>query len=179
MIRIQGPTLAHVSYVAANLRLTDQYEFEATLRTGLVPETLVNLVADSIPLSYVALDDGQPVFVYGVLVRPLQPHYGVAWGFGTDRARRAIPAVGRHIQTGLIPTLLAAGLTRVEVRVVQDAKSSARWLTKYMGAQFEANLADLGTNGETFMQYAWTRTGHNKTNNVLPATTAAAGGHVR
>jgi hypothetical protein len=179
MITIQGPQLSHVTYVAANLRLTDQYEFEATLKNAPLQPSLVELVANSIPYAYVALEDGQPIFMYGVLTRSIQPHYGLAWGFGTDRAKRAIPAVGRHIKETLVPLLLRAGLTRVEVRVVQDAKSSARWLTKYMGAQFETNLVDQGTGGETFRQYAWTRTMHNRTQNVLSFPASAGSGHVQ
>lgn len=114
------------------------------------------MVSVSGQLAWAALINSEPVLIFGVFVG--QPaHLGTAWGFGTDKAWRAIPEVSRFIRLGVIPELIDHGMRRVEVRVLASNRSSVAWLSKHMGARFETELADYGANGETFLQLAWTR----------------------
>lgn len=154
-----------VAHITSNLRESDAREFAALFTCSPV-DVFAQLSGFSVRL------DGEPIFMFGVARSSAQPHLGVAWGVGTDKAWRAIPVAGRFVREVLIPDLMANGLTRVEVRALATNTAAIVWLVKHMGARFEANLPGLGINGETFAQLSWTREGISK--HVFATTTEGA-----
>jgi hypothetical protein len=150
------PTM--VSLVTSELRSADLIEIEAFFGSlDQIDQKLTKIVLASGPTAWAALVNSEPALIFGVFVCPDTPHLGVAWGFGTDQAWRTIPQVSRFIRRLVVPAFLAAGVRRVEVRVLADNKSSVSWLRKSMGATLEAELADHGVAGQTFLQFAWTK----------------------
>lgn len=86
-------------------------------------------------------------------------------GFATAEAillaTDTFPAIAhpfaRFVRRRIIPTLLALGMPRrVEARCA-DAPDTIRFL-KLMGARVECRCPDMGRDGETYVQVAWTRT---------------------
>jgi hypothetical protein len=155
-VEISPVTLSGVTYVSANLRASDVAEFNAIFPLNAdAPSLMLATAAKSEPAAYQATIDGQPALVFGVMSDWIMPHYGVAWGWGTDAAWRCIPETGRFIKETVIPQLLEAGIRRVEVRVIASSASSQHWLAHHMGAKFEAEF-QFGFSGDLFRQYSWT-----------------------
>ena len=157
-VTIFGQSVARVTYIAANLRDRDVVEIRSV--RGHVTDIAVGMTDIAVasgPYGFVACLDNQPVLAFGVLVDANVPHLGAAWGYGTDKAWRSIPTVGRFIREHMVPALLKNEVRRVEVRVLADNKSNVSWLADHMGAKLEATLSDYGRNGETFHQFSWTQ----------------------
>ncbi len=133
--------------VLLNMRPIDQHEFEAV---GCDPwehgRTLLR-VAHEI---YIADVDREPAFVFGTL--RTFPHVRMIFGFGTKRAKRAIPAVTWFAQTYLRPKYRDEGVTRCEVRIPASCKQSRKWLETAFDAQVEASLPGYSVTGEKMLQ---------------------------
>lgn len=156
-VEIKPASNSATTYIAANLREPDVTEFRATF--GQLDYSAVMLAATdrSWPFAYTAWVAEQPVFLFGVLSTPEHPHIGVAWGMGTNKAKRAIPGVTRFITQQMIPMLRDRGIRRVEVRAIKSNDFATRWIAEALGAEFEGELPEFGFQGETFLQFAWTK----------------------
>ena len=79
--------------------------------------------------------------------------------FGTDDFPRIGNRLVRYVRQIMIPELLAAGMRRVEARVM-ETHGKARAFLKACGAVEETSpphLPDMGGNGETYVLCAWRR----------------------
>lgn len=157
-VTIEAVSPASATYIGANLRDGDLSEMRAVFGPNVPVQEMAYTIADrSAPWSYTAKLDGQPVMLFGVMVDPLLPHLGAAWGFGTRHTRRVIPTVTRFIKSELIPALMAHGLNRVEVRAEAKHIEAIDWIHFDLGARHEAQLVCCGASGEDFQQLSWTR----------------------
>lgn len=79
--------------------------------------------------------------------------------FGTDEFPRIGKRLVRYARQTLIPEMLAAGMRRVEARVM-ESHHKARAFLKACGAVEETHpphLLNMGSNGETYVLCAWRR----------------------
>lgn len=153
MVAIKPATLRDVTFVAANMRDQDWREVYASapcddrLQAGYLCYALSRW-------SYTAWLKDEPVCAFGFAMTHL-PWLGTAWAFGTDRMKRAIPAVSRHGKA-MRQEFIDAGLRRIEVRSLAGHDLAHGWLSA-LDAKREAELPHYGRDGETFILYAWTR----------------------
>lgn len=110
----------------------------------------------SIPgLSWVVVYEGQPAAAYGFsYAAPFDPEHWQAWAFGTDRFRRCVPTITRHLLS--IRPLLEKRCRRCQVVTHTEHDLSHQWL-EALGAEREGLLRSYGRNGEDFYVYAWVR----------------------
>lgn len=100
--------------------------------------------------------DGQPRAAFGIsALSDRQPHMRTAWAWGTDRFRRCVPEITRHMRTWPA-RLYADGVTRVEVRSLKDHDLAHIWLSG-LGARRECEMPGYGVNGETFELWSFAR----------------------
>ncbi len=155
-VAIAPATLRDVAFVTANLRPQDRTEIFASADIVSQVEAAVIAVEMSRDFCWTAKITGQPVAAFGVAeTSPLTPHIRTAWAFGTDRFRRAVPAISRFATTHWPARLKSDGVRRLEVRALADHDIVHRWLAS-LGAAFEGTLHCYGTAGEAFRLYAWT-----------------------
>lgn len=145
---LRGEALAYS--VLTNMRPIDRHEFEAVGCDPWVHGQALLTSPNSI--SYVALYNDQPAFIFGTLA-PF-PHMRMIFGFGTRKAKRVIPAVTWFGQTYLAPVLRSKGVTRCEVRIPAKCEQSRKWLTAAFGAEVECELPGYSITGETMLQLA-------------------------
>lgn len=74
--------------------------------------------------------------------------------FGTDDFPRLAGRLARWVRTSLRPEMLALGVRRIECRALAE-HLGARAFIRACGAIEEAELPDLGKNGETYVLCAW------------------------
>ena len=158
-VTIAPATLRDVAYVTANLRPQDRAEIRASADLASSVEAAVIAVETSRRFCWTVKIAGQPVAAFGVAeTSPLTPHIRTAWAFGTNRFRRAVPAISRFASTYWPARLNSEGVRRLEVRALAEHDIAHRWLIG-LSAAFEGTLNNYGTAGETFRLFAWTNTG--------------------
>lgn len=154
-VAIVPATLRDACYVAANMRAADRAEIGAVVSMDEPAAVAAALVASSGDLAWTAHLEGQPVAAFGASI--MLPHVASGWAFGTDRLRRAVPAITRHGLEQLKPTLVARGFVRFEIRTAADHDLSHRWI-EAMGGRLETpEPYAYGRNGELFVTYGWSR----------------------
>ncbi|MEJ8474604.1 hypothetical protein [Roseibium algae] len=157
MARIVELCIRDASYVAANMRAADFEEISCLWQEFDARALGIFAVEHSVPGFAWAIRDneGQPVAAYGMsYAAPFDPEHWQAWAFGTDRFRRVVPLMTRHLQS--IRDLIEANCRRLQVLTHLDHDLSHRWLSK-CGAKREGVLHGYGRNGEAFAVYAWLR----------------------
>jgi hypothetical protein len=152
---IRPANVRDACFVAASMRTQDWDEIAATGLAKSKTHAAVWFVEASPVHAYIAYIQDEPVAVFGVC-QIVEPHYWSGWAFGTDRIKRAIPAITKFCLGTIKPDLLARGVRRVEVRSAVHHDISHRWLMK-MGAQFEGIALDVGRNGEAYATYSWAK----------------------
>jgi hypothetical protein len=155
-VEFKPVTPAAITYIAANMRQSDRDELNAMLPLASEMEAAW-FSLHSPGVSYVCWVDDNPVFAFGVAIDFKSPHRGGAWGFGTDDTPKAIRQITKFIRRKFIPELIEAGVKRVEVRVLDQHTSSLQWISTALKARYETPLYQAGFDGETFIQYSWTR----------------------
>jgi hypothetical protein len=136
------------------MREWDRREFRATAGNRSMSDAALLCHYASQGFAWVALLDGEPVAAIGVVRSPLMPHLGSAWAFGTQKFKRALPALSRAARA--FPGLLIAdGVRRVEARCLKDHDLAGHWMAS-LGATKECDLECYGAEGETFELWAWT-----------------------
>ncbi len=160
-VTIAPATLRDVAYVTANLRPRDRAEILASVDLASSVEAAVIAVETSRRFCWTVKIAGQPVAAFGVAeTSPLTPHIRTAWAFGTNRFRRAVPAISRFASTHWPARLKSEGVRRLEARALADHDIAHSWLIS-LDAAFEGTLNNYGTAGETFRLFAWIITGDN------------------
>jgi len=154
-VEIRDGTLRDICFVAANLREQDRREIFATalLESGSQAGAMSFLTSPG--FCWTAWIDGQPVAAFGVSQGGMfQPHMRFAWAYGTERFKRAAPAITRFCIQEWPRRLIAEGVTRVEIRSIADHDLAHKWLAS-IRARKEATMPNYGVGGETFELWAW------------------------
>ncbi len=151
-VEIKPACLRDASYVIANMRSLDAREVlcqvpEDTPRHELAYGLIMGSDA------YVAYVDGRPAMVYGT--SPINMVCGSLWALGTDRCKRAIPAITRHVLYELAPALHEAGFSSLEARSIVEHREAHRWMTS-TGAVVHGPDFVYGRGGEMFRLFRWT-----------------------
>lgn len=157
-VEIIPATFRDLSFIAANLREQDERELSCQWKDWH-PANVAYVAHVSTPpdWQWVATLKGQPVAAFGCAqFSATDPDIWQAWGFGTDKMRRAIPAMTRHILGECRPRLLASSVRRLQVLTTTTHDLSHAWLSA-LGASYEGTLRAWGRNGEDFDIYAWVR----------------------
>lgn len=137
------------------MRDWDRREFEATADYRNLTDAALLCHYGSMPWAGVALLNDEPVAAFGALGSPLHPQLKMAWAFGTAKFRRAVPAIGREVESWK-PHLIAEGVHRIEARSLVGHDLAGRWMAG-LGAEREAVLRKYGRNGEDFELWAWVK----------------------
>jgi len=151
-IEIRPGTLRDVSFIAANMRDEDWREIHASgpMDDRAEAGIMCHIASE---FSWTAWIKDDPVCAFG-FARSGLPWVWSAWAFGTDRMKRAVPAVTRFGRETASRLLLEAGARRCEIRSIADHDLAHRWL-QGLGAHLECELPGYGRNGETFVLYSW------------------------
>ncbi|MBL4837746.1 MAG: hypothetical protein JKY34_09225 [Kordiimonadaceae bacterium] len=152
-------TFRDLTYIAANMRAGDVAELSC-LHENWHPQTVAhNAHCQSFEDSqFVALEDGQPVVGFGACpFSGTDPDLWQAWAFGTQRMRRAVPAITRFLRDSFMPDVIEkTTVRRVQCFTLSTHDISHKWLSG-LGANCEGHMKSFGRNGEDFDIYAWTR----------------------
>lgn len=155
-VEIKAGTLRDICFVAANLREQDKREIFATARLDSGTQAGAASYLSSPNWCWTAWLYGQPVAAFGVSIGNYiyQPHLRYAWAYGTNKFKRATPAITRFCIQEWPERLIAEGVTRVEIRSLADHDLAHKWLSA-IKARKEADMPNYGVNGETFELWAW------------------------
>lgn len=152
-VEIRPGNIRDVSFIASHMRSEDWREVHASAPTDDKAEAGIMCHMAS-QFSWTAWIRDEPVCAFG-FARSGLPWVWSAWAFGTERMRRAIPAVTRFGRETASRLLIEAGARRCEIRSIADHDLAHRWL-QGLGAHLECELLEYGRNGETFALYSWT-----------------------
>ncbi len=146
------------SFIAANMRAADFKEISCLWKEWDTRLLGVCAMRTAVPgMVWSIWLDGQPIAAYGFsYAAPFDPDHWQAWAFGTDRFKRAVPLMTRHLLS--IRDLVEARCRRCQVITHVDHDLSHRWL-RSLGADREGLLRSYGRNGEDFEVYSWIREG--------------------
>ncbi|MBX8824746.1 hypothetical protein [Ochrobactrum sp. SFR4] len=155
-VEIRAGKLRDICYVAANLREQDRREIFATAILESGTQAGATSYLSSPNWCWTAWIDGQPVAAFGVSIGNYiyQPHLRYAWAYGTEKFKRATPAITRFCLNEWPERLIAEGVTRVEIRSLADHDLAHKWLSS-IRARKEADMLNYGVNGEAFELWAW------------------------
>lgn len=134
------------------MRKADFAEIDAVIRIDQPAQIAAILLAASTDMAFVAYLDDNPVAVFGV-AWSTGSHLSSGWAYGTPRMTRAVPAMTRFMVGEMVPTLVARGVHRCEVRTAVDHDLSHGWL-EGMGYEREGIARGYGRNGEDYAVYA-------------------------
>ena len=144
-----------LAWIADRARPVDRAEFAATVGPNANPAAWAQAVARSAVAGGIAWHGDRPAAALAVV--PLVDGVGEAVMMATPAWRAVARTTTAWVQGELIPTLLRAGFRRVEARVRADRRAAVAWCVAHFGGRLEAELADIGRNGERFVQIAWCR----------------------
>lgn len=155
-VEIREATLRDCCFIGANLREHDRREVFATARLESGTQAGAMSFLTSPGFCWTAWLDNQPVAAFGISQGnpQYQPHLRYGWAFGTERFKRAAPAITRFCIREWPRRLIAEGVTRVEIRSIADHDIAHRWLAG-IRAHHEADMPNYGVNGETFQLWSW------------------------
>lgn len=146
---LQAPSLDALSYVASNMREWDRREIYAT-RWSDDPLTLARDSLDVGGLSWVAGLEF-PICAFGAF--PMFPGCWAVWLYATDDFDKIGIPLTRHVRKAIIPSLISAGVRRVECRSMEGHTFAHRWMESGLKMTREASLDRYGKGGETFHIY--------------------------
>jgi len=101
--------------------------------------------------------DGQPAAAFGFSrASAFDPDHWQAWAFGTERFKRCVPLMTRHILS--MRSKIERDCRRLQVISLVGHDIAHRWI-ETLGAEREGRLTGYGRGGEDFWIYAWVRSG--------------------
>lgn len=145
--------LSHASFITANLREADQREIFCQLPDGFKTYEIAAMMLGAGD-AFIAYLDDLPVCFFGA--HPLNICTLDAWAMGTDKTRRVIHAVTRHMITEYAPLAIKAGFRTMECRSHVEHHEAHRWLTS-TGAVANGAPFVYGKDGEKFQLFRWDR----------------------
>ncbi len=155
------PSPGDVLHVARNMRAMDAREI-LDIHKDLNRDLFAAVVSTKVPDARLALGfglDGSPFCAVVLLICGSEstPWLGDASLFATDEFPRLAQPLIRFIRRAVIPSLMQAGLRRVECRALASYTATRRFL-KACGAVEEAVLPDHGPDSPDYVLCAWRRT---------------------
>lgn len=137
-----------ISHVIYNLRADDRTEFNA-MGFDIVPvRYYVGLLTDA-PAGFVAHDDhGEPIAVCTAHSSPTTTRGITFWS--TARFAEIAYPLSAYIKGKFIPSVVAQGAMRAEVRSLKGLRDTGEWL-RWLGFRDVVELPKYGINGETFI----------------------------
>lgn len=147
------PSYADMLHIAQNLRERDREEIFAT-RYGENPADVARDATMTGAFRWGAYLDGEPVAAIGAF--PRWPNVWTLWAYGTDDWDKAVLTVTKHGKRFMLPALYNAGAIRADAMSLASHTDACRWLG-LLGGVPEKRLDNYGKNGQTFVNYVWTR----------------------
>lgn len=153
MITIQPATLRDISYVTANLAPDDRREVMCQVPDGSKTYELAYALLHSGD-AFCALIDDLPVAAFGT--SPITVACYSVWMVGTKHARRAVPAITRHMMNDHGQVILDRGAQSMEARSIAGHHRAHRWMVRCGAVRVDPPYP-FGKNGEMFYTFRWTR----------------------
>lgn len=152
-ITIDPLTLRVATWVAANMCAKDEAEIMCQMPPGSTKSDagIACFFSTQAEWMWDAAIDASPVACFGL--SPMTVTTWLGWAYGTDRMRRALPAISRHFLSQE-RRLLDAGCRRIEVRTMKGHDEAHLWIAR-LGGKHRLDLPDAGRNGETFELWSW------------------------
>lgn len=147
------------SYIAANLRAQDFQEIACLWETWDTRALGICALETAVPgMAWAVWYEGQPTAAYGFSrASAFDPDHWQAWAFGTDRFKRCVPLMTRHLNE--IRPIVERECRRLQVIAKSDHDIAHGWIEGF-GGQREGKLRAYGRGGEDFFVYAWVRPGN-------------------
>jgi hypothetical protein len=152
---IEPANLRDITYVAANMRISDLKELSCQVPENWTASHIGGFCLEaSNGLAFIGKYNGQPVVAFGL--SPITPNYKVmsAWMFGVNRMERFLPLVAMFWATKIIPQCIESGMTRIEARSLNEDDTISSFF-RSMGARQVDVLEDFGGLGVDFTLYTW------------------------
>lgn len=153
---IRKLTIRDASFIAANMRDEDHLEIAClwkrwdTRALGIC--ALETAVSDMV---WSAWHDGQPAAAYGFShASAFDPDHWQAWAFGTDRFKRCVPQITRHLNR--IRPIVERDCRRLQVISYRAHDLAHDWIESF-GGRREGLLRSYGRGGEDFVVFSWIR----------------------
>ncbi|WP_298986396.1 hypothetical protein [uncultured Roseibium sp.] len=146
------------SFIAANMRPEDYREIACLWQNWDTRALGICAMETAVPgWVWSVWYQGQPAAAFGFSrASAFDPDFWQAWAFGTDRFRRCVPLMTRHI-LNLRPEI-EKHCRRLQVISYKNHDLAHGWI-EALGAEREGLLRSYGRGGEDFYMYAWTRRG--------------------
>jgi hypothetical protein len=143
-----------VSFIAANMRDQDFREIACLWKDWDTRSLGVCALETAVPgMVWSVWYDGQPAAAFGFSqASAFDPDHWQAWAFGTDRFRRCVPLMTRHLN-GLRP-IVEQDCRRLQVLSLTGHDIAHRWIETF-GGRREGLIKSYGRGGEDFYLYAW------------------------
>ena len=157
-IEVRDATYTDVVYVARRMRTIDRKEMYAFDR-AVDPERMARRLVEWSRFQWCAHLGWEPVAIISAVEEmPTQWRVGM---FASDRWPRVALNCTLFFRQVVYPTLEALGCNRAECRSLISHTDAHRWL-ELLGAKREGIVTDVGLSRDTYVQFAWTRTVHEK-----------------
>ena len=152
MIEVVPATLRDASYVLYHLNAQDEAETACQIDPKLRRDHLAYMLLMSGD-NFAVRINGQPVAVFGTA--PLNRAALSVWALGTDRMRKALPAISRYLLDVHLPEMTAQGYRYMEARSLSTHVAAHRWL-RWLGGKVLGEAHPFGRDGENFFLFRWT-----------------------
>lgn len=146
-VRFERPTPENLDFIAARMRRADVVEVMAAGRRS--PREAVLKSVELSDRCSVALINGEPCAVFGLVIANVVTGWGVPWLLGTDLIDRHKKLFVEHTRTGVREMLEICPILINYVHA--ENLKSIRWL-KTMGFTVEA-AEPFGVDGELFHKF--------------------------
>lgn len=157
-MRVEAAFAADIVHVANRMRERDREELMA-----VSPFTrhydLVHALAtryDGHPDAMAFHGDDGPIGIGGMIQQ--RPNVATLMFFATDDLPKIGSDLTRFIKQRLFPGYIARGTHRIECASLDGYEEVHRWLG-VLGLTREATMLKYGRNGETYVQFSWTKEG--------------------
>lgn len=152
-VTIKPAVLRDASFITANLSAIDHHEAFCQLPLGTPSIVLAHWLIYSGD-AFIAYIDDEPVTLYGT--SPINATCFSVWAVGTDRMKRTIPAVTRHLMTEHIEKRITQdGARTMEARSLVEHHAAHAWM-KSVGAEQLGEPFEYGRDGELFVLFRFT-----------------------
>ncbi|MBZ9706064.1 hypothetical protein LB543_04935 [Mesorhizobium sp. ESP7-2] len=152
--------MAHVRYVADNMREKDVEEFLAVSfarNRGELADSLVERYGAHQHAFGFSDDDDTPVGV-GAMVEG-RPNVITLMFFATPLFNKLALPIARFTKRRLFPGYIETGVHRIECISIAGYEEAHRWI-RLCGMSEEGVFRGFGKRGETFHQFAWVADAH-------------------
>ncbi|CTQ53132.1 hypothetical protein LP7551_01653 [Roseibium album] len=143
-----------VSFVAANMRTEDLREISCLWKDWDTRTLGICALETAVPgMVWSIWYEGQPAAAYGFSrASAFDPDHWQAWAFGTDKFKRCVPLITRHLNS--LRPVIEEDCRRLQVLTLSDHDIAHGWI-EALGGKKEGVLRSYGRDHESFCVYAW------------------------